>query len=771
MSGKMSPGGETSLDPARSAGLNVGELKMLLETLLKENCRKRDDSDDHRSSKALQALVGKSGRFDGKNITKYLREYLQVMELHRVKEFSRISSFELATVPELRGRISNLMQLKAYTDWEGFTSMLKEEFFDDDVERVTKRSFLEWIDTEPGKTMSPTEVLREFEKRYCQLTQVERLALDAKKTELFMQAVDETTADKLWMLLADKTEEDGVTSDWKKVEESVGILSKQRRGRARVHASEGTSAASSKSASGMATPIVKSNVSESTMDQLLKGMRELQIEMVEIKKAQSNPARSSGSFSSQSKPFVKRCIFCDSVEHQRVYECPIYEDYKKRGHVDYKDGRVRFAANDAEIQPNWNKGGMKKIVDDHLAASNAISSARVFHMQAAASNDNSDAIMKRKAEAIRKITGWKDPVLAACIQSYFDDQGMEKDAIVEDKRRRTSEDDREEAAAAKKRGGIRGRSDSQPGTSQSQPEPMDDSQTQAQREKGKDAVPKPKVKGKTPAYKLQSDIEVATDLKEILEERILSSKIEFTLREALGIAKKDFHELIIDVIKRKRQTTAESLATTFDYEEDGLNDVGRVFNHYAAKEISVQTKVEEEVCVGRCSNLSTGKEGFAELYWARSLTLTDVRLNSLREPVQALIDHGSEVNLIRKEVYELGGWPITRHTGWYIKGAGDAKMTVYGACPAVQTKIGDVEIEQNFFIQETLAYPVILGQPYITASRMETKVMNDGSAFAKIRSIDGLKSVQFLTVKPNGDRNRSKLRDEPFSEEEGILDF
>ena len=76
---------------------------------------------------------------------------------------------------------------------------------------------------------------------------------------------------------------------------------------------------------------------------------------------------------------------------------------------------------------------------------------------------------------------------------------------------------------------------------------------QAQREKGKDAMPKPKAKGKTPAYKLQSDIEVATDLKEILEERILSSKIEFTLREALGIAKKDFHKLIIDVIKKNKQ--------------------------------------------------------------------------------------------------------------------------------------------------------------------------------------------------------------------------
>jgi hypothetical protein len=65
--------------------------------------------------------------------------------------------------------------------------------------------------------------------------QVKRLALDTKKTKLFIQAIDDTTADKLWMLLADKTKEDGVTSDWKIVEESIGTLSKQRRGRARVH--------------------------------------------------------------------------------------------------------------------------------------------------------------------------------------------------------------------------------------------------------------------------------------------------------------------------------------------------------------------------------------------------------------------------------------------------------------------------------------------------------------------------------------------------------
>ena len=43
----------------------------------------------------------------------------------------------------------------------------------------------------------------------------------------------------------------------------------------------------------------------------------------------------------------------------------------------------------------------------------------------------------------------------------------------------------------------------------------------------------------------------------MLEERILDAKIEFTPRKALDIAKKDSHELIIDIMKKKRQMTAE----------------------------------------------------------------------------------------------------------------------------------------------------------------------------------------------------------------------
>ena len=97
-------------------------------------------------------------------------------------------------------------------------------------------------------------------------------------------------------------------------------------------------------------------------------------------------------------------------------------------------------------------------------------------------------------------------------------------------------------------------------------------------EKGKEGTQKGK--GKTPAYKLQSDIESFINLKGVLEERILDAKIEFTLREVLGIAKKDFHELIIDIIKRKRQMTAEIVMTrAMDTRmiEDEEEEIGQVF--------------------------------------------------------------------------------------------------------------------------------------------------------------------------------------------------
>ena len=123
----------------------------------------------------------------------------------------------------------------------------------------------------------------------------------------------------------------------------------------------------------------------------------------------------------------------------------------------------------------------------------------------------------------------------------------------------------------------------------------------------------------------------------------------------------------------------------------------------------------------------------------------------------ALIDHGSEINLMSKEFYRKGKWPINTNHGWKIRATTKAMEDLFAAYPNVMVKIEDVEIDQNFFVQDEVSHSVILGQPFITASRMETKVLDSGAAFARIQSQNEGKSVQFLTVPANHERNKREL--------------
>jgi hypothetical protein len=154
---------------------------------------------------------------------------------------------------------------------------------------------------------------------------------------------------------------------------------------------------------------------------------------------------------------------------------------------------------------------------------------------------------------------------------------MSIEASMEGKRGKAVKDEEVEEPASKKKppsgraaapvegpaNCTRQREETRPSTSHpgNAPLPKDKWEEKMSKEKGKGNEDIAKGKGKAPTYKLQSDIESSIDLKSILEERILDAKIEFILREALGIAKKDFHELIIDIIKRKRQMIAETVMT------------------------------------------------------------------------------------------------------------------------------------------------------------------------------------------------------------------
>ena len=70
-------------------------------------------------------------------------------------------------------------------------------------------------------------------------------------------------------------------------------------------------------------------------------------------------------------------------------------------------------------------------------------------------------------------------------------------------------------------------------------------------------VEDPARKGKTmPTYKRRSDIEQTIDIKKIIENCVLDSQMTLSLRELLGIMK-EFHDMIVDLVKRKRHQSDE----------------------------------------------------------------------------------------------------------------------------------------------------------------------------------------------------------------------
>ena len=62
-------------------------------------------------------------------------------------------------------------------------------------------------------------------------------------------------------------------------------------------------------------------------------------------------------------------------------------------------------------------------------------------------------------------------------------------------------------------------------------------------------------KTKKAGYWESTEIERTTDLRKALEERTRDNKVELSLREVLRIAKKEFHDSIMDLVKRKRLST------------------------------------------------------------------------------------------------------------------------------------------------------------------------------------------------------------------------
>jgi hypothetical protein len=117
----------------------------------------------------------------------------------------------------------------------------------------------------------------------------ERHLLDPRKAELFLQAADDALEDRLFLLLGDKNTEGGFTNDWRRVEETVSLMAKQQRMRARgiaTRSNVGPILAPKAPVVAPSTSRINKVVPEDTLEDLIKGFKELKVELTTLRKNQ-----------------------------------------------------------------------------------------------------------------------------------------------------------------------------------------------------------------------------------------------------------------------------------------------------------------------------------------------------------------------------------------------------------------------------------------------------------------------------------------------------
>ena len=98
-------------------------------------------------------------------------------------------------------------------------------------------------------------------------------------------------------------------------------------------------------------------IDASTVEQLLKEMENLKIAMV--KKSDDRPT--------SSKYMDRRCIWCDSTEHDRR-DCDKHKEALRRDLIYYEGNRIHSMDSQKPLRPNFRKGGMKKVLEEEIAA-------------------------------------------------------------------------------------------------------------------------------------------------------------------------------------------------------------------------------------------------------------------------------------------------------------------------------------------------------------------------------------------------------------------
>jgi hypothetical protein len=134
-----------------------------------------------------ERLVRQNGQFNGRDVSRYLRDYNAEMLRCKILEGLQVTSFSRVTTDEHQASIHGIQQQNPR--WEAFEEMLKTTFAVGDSSKATQRGFEDWVET-PDKGLKVVDVFFAFKTRFGRLSARDQTLLGPDKVIMFLQAVD-----------------------------------------------------------------------------------------------------------------------------------------------------------------------------------------------------------------------------------------------------------------------------------------------------------------------------------------------------------------------------------------------------------------------------------------------------------------------------------------------------------------------------------------------------------------------------------------------------
>ena len=683
---------------------------------------------------------GQSGSLDvftGKNASDYLDEFNVECELYRVKSSQRVLLFPHYCLAGVKDVIKDLPGYEE-KDWEALQAGIRELYWADDRPRNTVAALNALIRT------SASIPLAVYVLKFAAISErlvAKRALSEVDRFSKLLEGLDERMRNKVIKLCTQRswrvTDQD--TGESPRFEDIKSFLEAEAKAVERVavyereHVVRGPAPASASVAGTPPAPKasispVTTAVSSPALDPIADLTNQLAALTLMIKSMGSTSTSSPAPTATMQAPVppmasfrpprTPRCVWCDSTEHARR-ECASFADSLKAGTVRLNEqNRVVLTRTDTELPTAYGRGGMKSLFDAFQPATTRSVNVNAISF--------SDGLGKSYPQTRIASAG---------------PSGEWIDADVEIKRKR---DGMDFAKNSRPRTQAPPNYNSQPSVPTSMPMPTsppdnpsqssdantENSHTQ-QAPTEMDVDPANPVK---PKYRLQSELGKTISTAEV-GEKIMNAPIMFTIKEFLAVSP-DMANYIHEQTRRKRHPI----------EAD-----------------STQTTVDANV---QAASLSE----FSKAYYALPSGRVAVVLND-QVRLHALLDSGSELNIMSEDCYRQLGHPIDEGIRWRINGFDskieqelderynlDGKAGVLGVLHNVNVDVGGVEVKQHIFVIKYLPAGLILGRPWERATRATFTNEDDGSYTVAIRAPDNMKEVKFMAMPSKHERNRDTVR-------------